>query len=351
MNMQERPISVTIFGILNIGFALLGLLGTLISMVVLSHTSGNGNPFLKAMYDNPHYVTWMKISVPLGCVGCLVLLAAGIGLLLLQKWARIMSIGYGIYAIVSGIAGGLIMISVFTSIMQNNTSGASEAMMIGSLVGYRHRHGFWHGLSSPPDYIHDAAEGCCGIWPAPNRGMKEVSFKAPWGVPLVLMTTVCTLVCICLSLPGLLFTLGSSAVIRAWGMSTIPPWAVWLLVAVPLLTLVLSAAFMVRGYVLTEGFLSIKRLGWEKCLNLARLNSATIDPDALHRSTRIFGNGGFFSFTGWFRNKKLGVYHAYATDTQRAVVLRFADKIVVVTPDDPQKFVAEINACKSPAQS
>ena len=176
--------------------------------------------------------------------------------------------------------------------------------------------------------------------------MKEVSFSAPWGAPLALMTAVCAMICLFIPLPGVMIALGGSAALRARGMSMIPPWAGWLLVAVPLLTLVLSAAFMVRGYVLTDTSLVIKRLGWETRLDLSRLNSANVDPDAFRGSLRLFGNGGFFSFTGWFRNKKLGVYRAYATDTRRAVVLRFSDKTVVITPDDPQKFAAEINATK-----
>jgi len=126
------------------------------------------------------------------------------------------------------------------------------------------------------------------------------------------------------------------------GISLVPPWIGWLLILVPVLSLVVSAAFMVRGYVLTDTALIVKRPGWTSRLDLSRLNSAVVDPDALQGSLRLFGNGGFFSFTGWFRNKKFGVYRAFATDAKKAVVLRFADKTVVITPDDPQKFVAEI---------
>jgi hypothetical protein len=176
--------------------------------------------------------------------------------------------------------------------------------------------------------------------------MKEVSFKAPWGAPLVVMTAAYAVICLLVPLPGVMIGLGGNSTLRAWGLSMVPTWAGWLLVAVPLLTLALSAAFMVRGYVLTDGLLCIKRLGWVSRLDLSRLTSATVDPDALERSLRLFGNGGFFSFTGWFRNKKLGVYRAYATDTKKAVVLRFSDRTVVITPDDPQKFVAEIKAKK-----
>jgi hypothetical protein len=177
--------------------------------------------------------------------------------------------------------------------------------------------------------------------------MKDISFSAPWGAPLALMTAACTVICLLVPVPGVMIGLGDNTALRALGMSTIPTmlqWAGWLTAAVPLLVLLVSAAFMVRGYVLRDASLIIKRLGWERRLDLSKLNSATVDPEALRGSLRLFGNGGCFAFVGWFRNQKLGVYRAFATDSKRAVVLRFFDKTVVITPDDPQKFVAEINA-------
>jgi len=161
------------------------------------------------------------------------------------------------------------------------------------------------------------------------------------------MTAVCVVLCLLFLLPGVLIALSGGGTLRALGMNMIPPWAGWCLVAVPFLALVAGAAFMVRGYVLTDSALIIQRLGWENRLDLSRLTSADVDPDALQGSLRLFGNGGFFSFTGWFRNKKLGVYRAYATDTKRVVVLRFSGKTVVITPHDPQRFVAEINSNKA----
>jgi hypothetical protein len=35
----------------------------------------------------------------------------------------------------------------------------------------------------------------------------------------------------------------------------------------------------------------------------------------------------------------LGRYRAYATDASKSVVLKFGDKNIVVTPDDPKAFV------------
>ena len=41
------------------------------------------------MENNPAYATWVKASIPIGLRGnCCLLLAAGIGLLMLKEWAR-----------------------------------------------------------------------------------------------------------------------------------------------------------------------------------------------------------------------------------------------------------------------
>ena len=63
----------------------------------------------------------------------------------------------------------------------------------------------------------------------------------------------------------------------------------------------------------------------------------------MSRSIRLFGNGGAFAFSGWFRNRKLGSYRAYATDPARSVVLKFSDhKTIVVTPEPPDAFIAAV---------
>ena len=57
--------------------------------------------------------------------------------------------------------------------------------------------------------------------------------------------------------------------------------------------------------------------------------------------------GGLFSIGGRnCRNRRLGRYDAYATDPARCVVLRFPDRIVVMTPDDPDAFVEAIEAVR-----
>src|SRR6266853_2727808 len=51
------------------------------------------------MFESPNFVTLMKVRLPIGLITSAVLLTTGIGLLRLKPWARKVSIGYAIYAI------------------------------------------------------------------------------------------------------------------------------------------------------------------------------------------------------------------------------------------------------------
>jgi hypothetical protein len=79
---MKRPTSVTVFGILNIVFAVLGVIGIFASIAMLKFVgkSQANNPVVKALHDNVVYAAWFKIMIPLGLIASMVLLAAGIGL-------------------------------------------------------------------------------------------------------------------------------------------------------------------------------------------------------------------------------------------------------------------------------
>jgi hypothetical protein len=115
------------------------------------------------------------------------------------------------------------------------------------------------------------------------------------------------------------------------------------LVAVPLVLLLGALPFMIRGYILTERNLEVRRLGWSTTLPLADLLAVTGEPEGLRGSVRLFGNGGLFGISGWFWNRRIGRFRAYATDPGRAVLLRYRDgRKVVVTPDDVQHFIVRV---------
>jgi hypothetical protein len=116
----------------------------------------------------------------------------------------------------------------------------------------------------------------------------------------------------------------------------------WVVTAL-LLMLPVAALFVVRSYAIEFNELLIRRLLWTTHLPLAGLQSAEVVPDVMRGSLRLFGNGGMFSITGLFRNRALGNYRAFVTDLKKTVVLRFPKRTVVVSPENPEQFVAEIS--------
>ncbi|HXZ52538.1 MAG TPA: PH domain-containing protein [Burkholderiales bacterium] len=102
--------------------------------------------------------------------------------------------------------------------------------------------------------------------------------------------------------------------------------------------------FVVRGYELAPGELRVRRLLWSTRVALAGPVDARADAQAMTGSMRLFGNGGLFSFTGLFQSRTLGRYRAFVTDPARAVVLRTARRVVIVSPAEPQSFVEAVQA-------
>ncbi len=119
-------------------------------------------------------------------------------------------------------------------------------------------------------------------------------------------------------------------------------FAAFMVTGVPLLLASGSSLFVIRGYIITEESLFVQRLFWNTQIDLSNLSSCEVNPTAMARSLRTFGNGGMFCISGYFHNSTLGNYRAFATDPKLSVVLRFSDKIIVVTPDNPQQFAAAL---------
>ncbi len=120
-------------------------------------------------------------------------------------------------------------------------------------------------------------------------------------------------------------------------------WMALLIVSIPLG----AVPFAIRGYILSPDEIFVRRPGWNKRIPLDGLQSVEVDPRALRCAIRTCGNGGLFSFTGWFWSKRLRTFRAFATDCNRAVVLRFPRRTIVVTPGDPARFAAEIKRLRN----
>lgn len=157
------------------------------------------------------------------------------------------------------------------------------------------------------------------------------TYQAPWGRSLVVISSLLVVL--------------SIANVVGFGMLLPPdePRALVLLAQWTLPVIVLACLpFMIRGYAITEDAILIRRLFWTTRLLRDGLKSAEVVPKAMSKSLRTCGNGGGFSFTGWYWSKSLGVYRAFVTDLNRTVVLRFDKRTVVVSPDEPEDFVNEL---------
>jgi Bacterial PH domain len=156
-------------------------------------------------------------------------------------------------------------------------------------------------------------------------------FPAPWSRSLYLVTAVSVSVLLLVMLVGL-----------TMGPRQLPVWRAGM-VAVPLVVLLAALAFTVRGYILTDEHIEVRRLGWRTVLPLAGLVSVSGEPEGLRGSVRLCGNGGLFAITGWFWNRRIGRFRAYATDPARVVLLRYRDgRKVVLTPHDVQHFIVRL---------
>jgi hypothetical protein len=155
-------------------------------------------------------------------------------------------------------------------------------------------------------------------------------FGAPWGTALKTMSGMFTLLLLGIAWLGIR-TQADMGVI--WYAS---------MVGMPLLVLAIALSYVVLGYQLTGEQLRVRRLGWFSEWDLDGLEAVAADPGAMVASRRVLANGGLFSFSGRFRNRHLGLYRALATDPNRAVILRWSNRTLVITPDDPERFVREL---------
>jgi hypothetical protein len=156
--------------------------------------------------------------------------------------------------------------------------------------------------------------------------MNDRTHQAPWALPLIISSALATTACVAVSL----YVLNTADDAERW------------LFVLPLLVLFVAALFTIRGYELTPDYLRVYRLLWSTRVPLAGLQSAEYDPNAVHKSSRSFGNGGLFSISGYFRSKQIGKYRAFMTHPMLAVVLTFAEQKIVVSPGIPEAFIRQL---------
>jgi hypothetical protein len=172
--------------------------------------------------------------------------------------------------------------------------------------------------------------------PLSHRNSEPVEFGAPIGTRV----RVLTLLSLAIVPLAMLFNLG----LRSW--LHLPPKTLLPMVLAPTIALaiLLPVGFFQRvlKYRLTATELEVLRPRRVNRFPIAQLESVEADPRAMEWSLKVIGNDGLGAITGQFRNRKLGAYRALVTDRDRAVVLRWPDRTLVVSPDRPHDFVDEL---------
>lgn len=115
----------------------------------------------------------------------------------------------------------------------------------------------------------------------------------------------------------------------------------WLGLAMMLLVGI-CGLFSVRGYEVSKEAVVVRRLVWDWRLPLAALQSVEADSQAMSGSLRLWGVGGCFSWSGLYWNRRLGQYWTAVTDPAKAVVLRWDRKVVVLSPEVPERLVEAV---------
>jgi hypothetical protein len=156
-------------------------------------------------------------------------------------------------------------------------------------------------------------------------------YEAPWDRALIVLSVLTTVVC-----------LGVSGGVWWEAAATHQPNLLRWVALLPLLILLGCALFTIRGYAISSDEILIHRLLWFTSLPRAGLKTASVEPDAMRGSLRTFGNGGGFSFSGLYYNKRMGSYRAFVTDLTRTVVLHYANRRIVLSPESPADFVNDL---------
>ncbi len=171
----EKPKAIKVFGVLNVIFGGLGLLGTCIGLgAILAFTSGlipipdgQSNPAFATQDENAFLYFYNIISAAVALLFAIVLLVSGIGLLKHKKWGRTTGLAWSGYCVLATIVTSVItwthIYPYQLEMLDTNEATAGlpnmEAILLGSMifgnvlsVGYLIYPGLFALFSSKPPF-------------------------------------------------------------------------------------------------------------------------------------------------------------------------------------------------------
>lgn len=116
----------------------------------------------------------------------------------------------------------------------------------------------------------------------------------------------------------------------------------WIVTLAPLLGPVLTAPFFFveRSKVSRFSIAANSLVFGKKNYPLSGLVSVERDPKIMCWAFKRYGNDGLGAIRGRFWSKRVGKFEAFLSGTENAVVLRWPDRVVAVSPADPEFFIS-----------
>ena len=109
---MKRPVSVLVFGIINIIFGVFGVLGfaghLVVKLELIPIPGVKEHPVMQLMAANASYALYIEVLAILGFVAAILIIAASIGMFQLKPWARAVTIGWCTYSVLITILGAVV---------------------------------------------------------------------------------------------------------------------------------------------------------------------------------------------------------------------------------------------------
>lgn len=107
--------------------------------------------------------------------------------------------------------------------------------------------------------------------------------------------------------------------------------------------LVFTYLFSITGYTVDTDFVIVNRPLYNVKIKRSDITDRRVLTDEEMKWTiRSFGVGGLFGYQGKFTNSNIGPMTWYATRRGNYVLLVVGGKKIVLTPDEPQAFIAAL---------
>jgi hypothetical protein len=119
-------------------------------------------------------------------------------------------------------------------------------------------------------------------------------------------------------------------------------WA-WLAALLPLLAWRMNSDVELLWLELQPGTLTVRMRWRRERLPLASATARRLTPDETTHLERLATAGGVVAGIGGFESHLLGELDLYASNLANAVLIELSDQRLVVTPDDPDAFLAALS--------